>query len=326
MPLKAIIDDLVADMGVSVNNDSERALLVTRINQCAKEVYDSTDLIGSLREQVFDMSFVDAPQQVSFPFYVGSIRGLRYYDSRLKIRAHDMMPRYSYGKGQEVWSLQFREIGKYPLARDIANESILNVSIPLEENSAFNVIISGATNNSYKSTEIVTLAPGEISKFTTANFKAPIDSIQKSVITSYNVTIKDIDDNILAVIPNTELFSSYTVVQILDNNPTANQMVIECLYKQRFINFSNDFDEFPCGPKYDKVIYWKYVEHEAGRNKDIPLASAAVTKANAIIKQINADAEGGLEKPMLVAPCQYFNLSDYSLGRFTRRSYPRYVR
>lgn len=292
MSLKNILADVVADVGGSTSNDSEKAIIVKRINDAAEEIYNCEDLSGSLREQVFDLN--TDTQQISLPNYVGEIRGMRYYDARLKITLNDMMPRYHYGLGNEVWPLKYRVLTKSPLATFITNQSVLKVTSPLASLENFTVTIVGSTPNSSVVRETLNFSVGDLTKTTVANFETVV-SITKSSPTTYDLIVSDVEDTELARIPNAALNSEYIIVQVLDFEST-NPNTIEVLYKHRLFPFVNEYDEFPAGSAYDKAIYWKYLEHEAARNKDVKGSVAAMQKATQIIRQVAENIEAGLEK------------------------------
>lgn len=337
MSLENILSDIAADLGLDITAGSdERTLAIVRVNQSAKELYEADDLIGSLREQLFDMGVLT--QQVSLPYYVGEIRGCRYYDSRLHVTVHDMAPRYAIGIGNEVWPLQWRVLNNAsPICQALENYSALDVSIPLPEDECFTITITGTTTNSHRATETLVFCPpddpenpvrtdlaNDLVKRTVNNWKS-IESIKKSKNTIYDVTVTDVDGNIIAQIPNTNTMSRYVVLQILDTE-TPNVSSLEVLYKQRYFAFNNDEDEFCVGHnQYDKAIYWKYLEHECARNKDVTGALAAMQKCQQVVQQIANNAEMGIEKKINFGRCPYFNLSPFAVPMFSGKYYPRHV-
>lgn len=308
MSLRTILIDLGADLGIDITSDSERALAVHRINQAAQEIYEANDLIGSLREEVFDPN--TTTQQVALPFYVGQIRGIRYYDStsRQRITIQDIRSRWNHGMGNEVWMLRWRLISnKWPLKQNINNQSALVLSVPMAEEVCFNVTIIGQTSNSTRINETITFCPGDLTHTTKNNWKN-IESIRKDITTKYDITVKDVDDVELSVIPNICHSPSYVILQVLDYE-ISSQYAIEILYKLAYFPFKEDDEDFIVGhSSYDKAIYWKYLEHEYARNKDPDGALAAHTKCDEVISQIMNNNDSGTAKTINFAPNPYFQM------------------
>ncbi len=320
MPLLDIINSVAADLGAKpASNTDQRSLIIKRINEAAIEMYDKTDLVNSLLEQVFDLDVESA--QVSLPFYVGDVRGFRHYDARLRISINTHAPRYHYGQAHEVWPLKYRRLNKSPLERNISNESVLKFTIPVVEASDIVLKIVGQTSNSAQAEETVTIVAGTLEAFSVGNFIMPLISLRKEDYNTYNISVFDVEDNLLAVIPNSELFSEYNIFQVLDHDTTTNTAVIECLYKRRFTPLRNDYDTFLEG-KYDKAIYWKYFEHEMARQQKYDQAVLAAGKCDAIIGEIMENTTVGMELETNFAPCPYYDMSYYAVGGGRRGGYP----
>lgn len=313
-----ILNRIVSFSGEDLTNAAQKSLVVTRVNQAAKEVYESEDLAGSLREIVLDLD--TDTQQVTLPFFVGHVRKIRYHDARLAVTLQDQQPRYHYGLSNEVWPLQFRLLPNSPIARDLDNYSTVTVSIPQADTKEFSVILVGTTNNSHRVSETLTFAIGETSKESQSNFAA-FESIRKNKITAFDVTIKDADENIIAIIPNADFKVEYQVLQVLDSEVSNNQNFIELLYKTRFFPFQNDYDSFPCGDSYDDAIFYKYVEHELTREKDAEGAVAALAKSSEIIERVTRDASSGIEKKINFGPNPYSGMARFAIGRSRRSRY-----
>jgi hypothetical protein len=313
-----ILNRITSYSGEDLTILSQRTLVVTRVNQAAKEVYESQDLAGSLREIVLDLD--TGTQQVTLPFFVGHIRKVRYHDGRVPVTLQDQQPRYHYGLGNEVWPLQFRLLPNSPIARDLDNYSTVTVSIPSADTKEFSVILVGTTNNSHRVSEALSFAIGETSKESINNF-ASFESIRKNKVIDFDVTIKDADENIIAIIPNSDYKVEYQVLQVLDSEVTNNQNPIEVLYKTRFFPFQNDYDSFPCGDVYDDAIFYKYVEHEYSREKDAEGAVAALAKTGEIIERVTRDHGVGLEKKINFGPNPYSNMARFAMGRSRRSRY-----
>lgn len=319
MPLKNILSDIAVNLGLSIDNEDELAFYTEKVNQVARELYDSSDLPGSLREQVFQIDD-SATYQISLPWYIDEVRAIRLFNTvGGKIRLEDLRPRYHNGRWGSASGITFRvKQNNAALARDISNAGLLTFSLPEDQVEASDITITVVGGNSVSSRfqETITLEAGASNVTTTKGFEY-VDSIRKSTTNNYDITITDIDNIELGVIPNNELGTCYTIVSVREDDLAFKQNnsfplnTYEVLFKQKFNGFVNLYDEFPC-PKFDKIIYWKFIEHY---NADKPgfeqRAYAAKLKADELINQLKAGNESGknmtlqyAENPMFKAQRQ----------------------
>ena len=115
MPLKYLINTLARELGGQ--NVNQRAVLLARINQAAKELYESQDLPGSLREATFE---VTSDGIMALPYYVGPVRAVRHNTEKYKVELADMAPRYCYQAWKEDWN-KWRVMNSSPIQRSIVN-------------------------------------------------------------------------------------------------------------------------------------------------------------------------------------------------------------
>ncbi len=293
---------------------ADRNYLVFQINKAAKELHESKDLVNCNREQLFSLS--PETQQVSLPHYVFQVRGIRNHYTRRQITFHDMRPRYQ-SSGWTEHLLAWRDKYRSPLMQEIDTFSPLIFSIPGPEQAPFTVGISGSTKDAQRVTETLTFPIGTTSQTTTNSYQT-VDAITNTIQHTYDVSVIDINNRVLAVLPNSEFTSDYRVIQVLDFISVApsSPYMIEVLYKIRFQPMTNDYDQFVC-PGYDDAIVWKTLSYLYSR-KDQDKMMAADAKCTAILRQIADDNEQSVEK--LVEFRQ--NESLYLFHRFPRR-YPR---
>lgn len=327
MPLIKILSDLASTLGIRLAVPSERAFLIERTNDIAKELYTENDLKYCEREQLFELGAQD--QQVAFPQDVFKIIAVREYQTRLPITQLDMRPRYVYNQ----WRLPYigfpyfrwRLKGVSPLKQDITDAGFLRITLPAGNPSLFTVIITGETANAKRIQEVVTFNPGGALTINTVNSWKNVESIRKSSTTDVDVYIYDINDVEMAVIPNGELFTEYKIVQVLDRNeyPTQSQ-VMEMLFKTRFVPFQNDYDQFPCGDIYDEAIYWKTLakiySQMDGKEEKVVMCDA---KAENTMMKIAQNVDGPIEVNLKFGKNPIFN-------QFTKRgqslvSAPRWI-
>lgn len=310
MPLINILADVSADSGISTTNGTDRAYLINKINQAARELFDSNDLKGCLREQLFNLG--SSNQQVALPYYVDSIRGVRDYDSKLPVTIQDMVPRYQLEGWKDFLGYKWRtKYKQHPIKQSTLSTGKLTISLSSPASQDFAVIITGQTATAQRIQETVSFSVGQQQLITANNFLS-IESFQKTSVTLEDLTIADLTGIILADIPNCEVRSSYTIIQVLDYDTTTSQdVVVEVLYKVRFTPFYNDYDSFPCGDLYDKAIYWKTMEFLHAKKDselDINRAIAANAKCRDVMLQLADNQELGQALRMQFPKNRYTNL------------------
>lgn len=327
MPLIDILNDFASYSGLSKTTTGQRDFALSIINKAAEDLYSILDTVSCLREQIFRIDC--STKQVVLPFYVGEVRAVRDFQTGLNYTQHDMRPRYAYNGWREQYKnycLVWRNKGFTSLEEYGDNSGLLTFSLPIGKvaEKAFDIIITGQTPYSQKLQETISFAAGDSSK-TSVNSFVPqyIDAIRKNVACDFDINIYDMDGVFLGLIPNSELGSRYTLIQIPDFPlvATETESFIEMVYKQRFTPFYNDYDTFPGDPeKYDKAIFWKAIEHWASRkdNKS-EVALLAHKKCAEVMANINDDSGNQNELEMNFAPNQYLNMPPFAFNYDPRR-------
>lgn len=307
-----MLSDILADLASKFGKTGTATDLNVRIydiNKAAKEIHNSSDLEEALTEDIFNFNNESA-QQITTPAYVDKVRGARYADGRDVITIDDIRNRYNFHwfSENEVWYLKPRDKGHTPLSRGIENQSALIIGVPLAEVVGFTVTITGETDNSYRFVETLTFAVGDLSHTSLGNYKK-VESITKSIVTTYDVLIEDVEGNEMGRILNSEYESACKIYQIMDEERTAtlpqNFSGVELHYKKRFQPFKNFTDCFLGTSKYDDAIVWKYMEH---RSKNLDEAAGYNAKCNAILSQGYQNDTTGKVQKMNLRPSPYFNL------------------
>lgn len=309
--------DILTDIEMEVGqSDVDRSARIYRINKAAKEIHETNDLLEALDEGLFSIN-VDS-SQIALPAYAEKMRGWRFADSSVSVDIDDIRNRYNsqYFGENEVWSYQYREKGVSTLSREIANQSVLTFSVPVDdEPSDIEITVTGRTDKSNRLSETVVLAAGELSVQTVANWVGPVESITKNIISKYNITITDVEDNELGEILNSEYQSYYKIYQIGDTEDfTLPDGIsgLEVLYKKKFQPFKNDADCFLGTDRYDSAIVWKYLEH---RSKKVEEAQAFLAKSNQVLTQAQENDTPSVRRKMNFKPNGYFNLPYYGSAR-----------
>lgn len=297
MSLKNILLDVSSVLALDITSTDERAYHIEKINEAAAELYFANDLPGCLREQIFQVDDSET-YQVAFPWYVGKIRAMRFYNNWLgKISPETMKPRYHNTKWGNKGLIRGRVKGLgVPLSRDLQDISYLVFTLKDDQGEAEDVIFNvvGETENSSHVVEAVTIVAGQYTAQTTNNFKSII-KIEKTDYNDLDCVVTDLNGNEVSFIPNFLLQPFYTVVLIRDDEfaPLINNSfplnTLEVLYKTAFVPFQDVYDEFPC-PNCDKIIFWKFAENYYNYKPGSEgKAAVAKGKAQELINQLFAN-------------------------------------
>lgn len=285
----------------------QRAVLLSKVNIVAEELWRENELIGSIREDTFAVNA--AQGQIALPSYVENIRSVRHW-SGTKINTQDMRPRYdAVTNFASMFNWRFR--GFKPLALPIINASKLTFTLSKEEEKDVEITVIGRTPQSLQRTEICVIKAGDLAVTTEGNFGDDLLSITKKEPCSYDITITDILGNVLGVIPNTDITSRYGIYQLAETYfPRTNfnwPQLVEVLYKLRFKPLVNNNDEFLDG-RYDIAIFYRFMENYCITQKDFPGAKVFRGKADEIVAAIHKDAEAGINMMLSFAPGKFYGL------------------
>lgn len=315
--LKDILTDLAIELGKTSSNEDRNAR-ISRINKAAEEVHEKYDLEEGKDEKVFLFNpdtDANAPQ-IALPPYVFQVRGMRFHDSRNYISLDSMRNRYNFHfyAENDLWYLRFREKRRSPLSRTLTNRSVLKLSVPIAEDTEFKVTVIGQTENSYRVNETLTFSPGDLEKETEGNFIA-VESISKNIITKYNVIVKDVEDNTVGMILNSEYQSTYKIYQIGDSDQfqlPETASAVEVWFKYKLQPLKNDEDCFLGSSRYDKAIFWKFMEHRSKKPED---ALAFREKCAEAIATIEVNDKSGEREEIDFKPQPFFEIYDYVAPR-----------
>ena len=300
MGVKYIISQAGNKIGLNPASADERSVLLRFLNEAARELYEQSDMAGSLYEQLFK---VNGDQTVAFPEFVGELRACRPFDSMVPWHITQMRPRYN----TVNWPDMYRNIrikNKQTLHTSVRNQAQLVVSVHAVENPPVQVSISGPTD--YSDCVVETLIMDSVSKITTNTFN-DIISATKNVVNSYNVVISDIDGVELATIPNNQLEASYLLIDVsiypyYNNQGTGSQAhYLEVLYKKKLTKLFNDADEFPA-KGYDDIIVNKIMQLWAEEQNKPDLALAYDTKATRSLARKHEEENRGTEDMIALVP------------------------
>lgn len=308
-----ILTELSKEIGIPINTDIDRASALSKVNKAARELYSETDLVGSLREQVFD---TDASHlQITLPYYVDHIRAARHYDTRSRVKIEDMRPRYFYGHEWPQKFLTWRKKNRVAIAHELDQESILTITLTAPATERFTVYITGSTSLADRITEAIIFEIGDQTKQTTNQWTQfpGFQFIGKDKVISQNVTLTDINGTTISEIANSEIEASYTLIAIGDYENQLGCDCYEILYKFKFSPFYNDYDNFPA-PGYDDAIVYKAASHYWSKDTS-PLGQSKVleyeTKCSKIMEDRAGDGEGSDEKELQFGKQRFFDIHGY---------------
>lgn len=279
-------------MGMNPSDSSQRAILLDKVNTAAKELYNISDMAGSLEEEVFK---VNGNQTIAFPDYMGNIRAMRESYDRRAINLSQMRPRYNQFNWENGWRT-WRQKGLHALQTSLKNQSTLTLSVANIETPPVIVNISGPSIGSSMLSETVVM--DALSK-QTVNTYLDIAAFTKTTVNQWDIILADADGNQISYLAANKLKALFQIMDISDAPwffPSTNPLFgwVEVLYKKALPWFSNDNDEFPA-PGYDDVIVYKCLQSWYEDQNNAPSAVNYYQKANLILAQIHEDANRGTD-------------------------------
>ncbi len=271
MGVRYILSQVGNKMGLNPSDAAQRAVMLRFLNEAANELYDQSDMVGSLYEDLFK---INGDQTVAFPLYVGQIRAARPYDTQFPWHINQMRPRYNVVNWPDKWR-NFRIKNHQATHTTVRNESQMTVNVAAVETPNVVVMLSGSNDNAeYVSEEIVMDA---VSKVSTNNYNV-VKAFIKDRSNNYNLTLTDVDGLEMSILPNNQLEASFLIIDCsifpyMNNDGGSPQAHwLEVLYKKRLSYLSNDGDEFPC-QGFDNILVNKCLQlwMEEQQNPDLAL-------------------------------------------------------
>lgn len=324
MSLKSLRSSIAAECGFHPDtSEDDKAYLDARINKLAEDFYNLHDLPGSLKEIIGFLTDL-TERLVSLPHYVGDLRATRYYDCPFKIELRDIRPRYA-TDGWTTQLLDYREIGTSTLWVDNVEWSGLVFSLPEGEVSEKDLVITivGATPVASNVEERVTLLTGENSVSSVNNWIEAPRVIEKNAPNNFDILVADINGIELALIPNNELLSTYSIWQVNDDSFQTIGIgnSLEFLYKEKYRYLVNDYDEF-LGSKFDEALKWKFLAEYWGaqEGKEVQ-AQNAMLAFSGKTSALNKNKSRGKKIELQTVPNKFYNLFNAPYYRAGRSGY-----
>lgn len=320
MGVQYILRKVGRKLGMNPAKQSDRIILLDWLNEAARELYDQSDFPGSLMEAPFK---VNGDQTISLPWYVGRLRAVRELTSMIAWHENQMRPRYNQFNWQDQWR-NYRIRNRQALQAIVVNQSVGVVTVPFVENPPIVVTLVGPTATASSINETVTM--DAVSKSTVNQF-LNYTVVGKDRPSLYDVTLSDVDGNVLTIIPNTETNAEYQIVDIStfpwlpqDTSPLDNY--VEILYKQTLPTLSQDGDEFPANDM-DDVLVNKIFQINAEEQNKADLAVAFDAKATRTAARRQDDQNNATED-MVSLVAHPHDTTLRRIGTGLRRRYPYY--
>lgn len=300
MSIRYILQQVGNKIGLEPAKTSQRATMLRFVNEAARELYDQSDMNGSLMEALFK---INGDQTISFPTFVGELRALRPWDTEVAQHINQMRPRYNVINWPDKWR-NFRIKNKHPLHTTVRNESLLVLTVHAVENPPIEIVVAGSTEHAGRISETVVMDSTEKS---TVNAYIDIFLLEKDRQNNYNVTVSDVDGLELAVINNDRLNTEYLHVDVstypyLNNDGGSRQAHwMEVLYKKSLPYLSEDSDEF-IAIGYDDVIVNKAIQLYYESQEKPELASLYDGKASRTMGRKISNENAAAENCIALVP------------------------
>ena len=256
MSVAYILDRVGKKLGINPNDNHQRSIMLDYLNEGAQELYEESDMVGSLVEDSF---YVQGNKTIALPSNVSSVRAIREKESQYPWNLSNLVERYARNNIEQddrTWRIKGYEPFKvtptsFASMKATATQSMTDISLTVvgtrSDASRFvETVDMDATSNTFSTT-----------------FTA-IESIIKSDVCTYDISIKQSDDTVVAVIPNNEKESSYLIVDVSEypwesDAAQDDTHTLEVLYKKKLPYLSKDSDEFPADG-YDNILVNKVMQ------------------------------------------------------------------
>ena len=278
-------------------NSAQQERLDDIINEAAEEIWDSTDLPGSLMEVSLR---VTADKQLALPNFVGELRAMREHFWESKWDLQDQRPRYQNQPWKNQWK-NWRIIGFSPIQRTLVTTGAVTLTIPVAD-ATVSITIVGSTVDAARVSETFVMSATSVAG--TIQFTSYTSIHANSDTRNSNISVVDQNNNVLAILRNDQREVKYLIVDVSQYPSTGSltdgTRLMDVLYKIPYSKLINDNDVFPV-PDFDNVIILRAKQLiEEGKESDDPAEKALLLnmKANNIQKRKTENIEGTTQKRM----------------------------
>ena len=316
MSVEYILDRVGKKLGINPNDNHQRSIMLDYLNEAAQELYEESDMVGSLTEDSF---YVQGDKTIALPSNVSSIRAMREKESQYPWVLTNLTERYSRNNVEQddrTWRVRGYEPFKVTPTSYSGVKATATQSMP-----EITLTVVGTRSDASRFVEEVEM-DGTSNTFSTTF--TSIESVIKSDVCTYDISIKQSDDTVLAVIPNNEKESRYLICDVSEYpwESTATQddeHTLEVLYKKKLPYLSKDSDEFPADG-YDNILINKVMQlflEEQGKMEEARIYDQ---KASRSLGRRNADLERGQLQKVKFDKHPHDKLSVSLLNKYTKSS------
>lgn len=248
-----VLTELSADTGLSIS-DKRNTLLAIAL-RAAKEMHKMLECNKIYREVTL---VVPRDKVVSLPGFIGELKGMRMTTNEITFDVNSIgQPRYAtntLGYKYKNW----RDLGESPVHTLPAAVGQLTLTTDEVEEEPVSVIVSGQSDKANRVEEVVEISGN--SQVTTTLFGPRIDSIVCATKDRmFDITVLDTDGNELGILYNDQNKTRYKIVDVSrvywSIDTSADESLIDVLYKLPITTLCRDSDSFYAGDDYDEAWY-----------------------------------------------------------------------
>jgi len=321
MSVEYILDRFGKKVGMLPSDTSQRALLLDYLNEAAQELYEQSDMPGSLEEAEF---YVQGDKTVAMPADVYAVRSIREKaGGNAMWDTEPLTARYRENNWDTNHS-KFRVKGYSPLkvslptaitgASNSSNKLVVRWYGVTTTDDDYEVVVKTPYSEGYLVSvagTAIAAADGTTGVVTLSNLGVPFTDIisfsrtYKPTATIGVVQLIDYADNsiVYAEIPSNSMESRYLIVDVSEfpfssSAAEDDSHTLQILYKKALPRLQNDTDEFPA-PGYDNILVSKCMELFLEEQGKIEEAILHDKKASRSLARRQADLERGQEQKVV---------------------------
>ena len=319
-----VITRASADTGIDLVQS--RASLVDYYNAASRIFHAELEANKMFRE----VTLVVPPDSIiSLPSYIGEIRGIRVHTTEMIVPLQSLnVPRYT--NSTLLYKIKnWRDLGEQPVLTNLTVVGPLTLSANSIEAVPAVVKIRGQTSGAASIEEAVTLG---LTTATTSNAFGPqIFNIASFSVRTNDITVSDMNGNVLAVLGNNQQKTRYKIIDVSQifwpaSDTVGGDSFIDVLYKVPFNPCYNDTDSFAGGDDYDEAIYHMilHLNFIAQGGKD-QQAAAELVRATQLLKAVKDGVEQGIHKKLNWGRNKYYGIFTRGRHRLSGNDYGMYM-
>jgi len=316
MSVEYILDRAGKKLGVNPSDNHQRSIMLDYLNEGAQELYEESDMVGSLVEDSF---YVQGNKTIALPSNVSSIRAIREKESKYPWSLSSLTERYAYNtleQDDRTWRIKGYEPFKVTPTSFSGMKAVVTAAM-----STITITVVGSAAGIARTFEDVTLSSTSNTFSTTFT---SIESIIKSDVCTYDISIKQSDDTVVAVIPNNEKESQYLIVDVSEfpwesNAAQDDDHTLEVVYKKKLPYLSKDSDEFPADG-YDNIIVNKMMQLYMEEQGKIEEAMLYDKKASRSMGRRNSDLQRGQRQKVRFDKHPHDKLTTSLINKYAKTS------